>query len=116
MNQQSLPLQDSASKYEDIKSQLRELYINDHRPWLVGFSGGKDSTLVASLIFSIAFETPPEKRNKPIAILCTDTRVEIPAILETVEGTLANMQRFSNKNNLNIEVHLLRHLLISHFG
>ena len=108
MNQQSLPLQDSASKYEDIKSQLRELYINDHRPWLVGFSGGKDSTLVASLIFSIAFETPPEKRNKPIAILCTDTRVEIPAILETVEGTLANMQRFSNKNNLNIEVHLLR--------
>ncbi|NBP02144.1 MAG: DNA phosphorothioation system sulfurtransferase DndC [Proteobacteria bacterium] len=108
MNQQSLPLSESASKYEEIKNQLKELYQQDPRPWLVGFSGGKDSTLVASLIFSVAFEMPPEIRNKPIAILCTDTRVEIPAILETVEGTLSNMQKFSNKYNLNIEVHLLR--------
>ena len=43
-----------ATSYHDIKSALRQLYLSDPRPWLVGFSGGKDSTLVASL--------PPEPR------------------------------------------------------
>lgn len=35
-----------ASVYQDIKNNLRELYLEDTRPWLVGFSGGKDSTLL----------------------------------------------------------------------
>jgi len=30
-----------------------------------------------------------------------DTRVEIPAIVEMVESTLARMQKFSQQNNLN---------------
>jgi 3'-phosphoadenosine 5'-phosphosulfate sulfotransferase (PAPS reductase)/FAD synthetase len=34
-----------------ITENLRTLYLNDSRPWLVGFSGGKDSTLVAALVF-----------------------------------------------------------------
>ena len=42
------------------------------------------------------------------SILCTDTRVEIPAIAEMVEGTLARMQKFSQQNDLNIEVNLLK--------
>jgi len=30
--------------YQDIKTWLRRLYADDPRPWLVGFSGGNDST------------------------------------------------------------------------
>lgn len=37
--------------FTEIKDSLRDLYRSDPRPWLVGFSGGKDSTLVAGLIF-----------------------------------------------------------------
>jgi tRNA(Ile)-lysidine synthase TilS/MesJ len=29
--------------FQDIKDSLRQLYLEDKRPWLVGFSGGKDS-------------------------------------------------------------------------
>jgi hypothetical protein len=29
--------------FQDIKSSLRQLYLEDQRPWLGGFSGGKDS-------------------------------------------------------------------------
>ncbi|MEM2111864.1 MAG: DNA phosphorothioation system sulfurtransferase DndC [Candidatus Bathyarchaeia archaeon] len=94
--------------YQEIKDTLINLYLNDHRPWLVGFSGGKDSTMVASLIFDTALSIPTEERKKPISILCTDTRVEIPAIVEMLESTLARMQKFSQHNNLNIEVNLLR--------
>ena len=39
-----------ATSYHDIKSSLRQLYLDDPRPGLVGFSGGKDSTMLASLI------------------------------------------------------------------
>ena len=94
--------------FSEIKNNLETLYLEDQRPWLVGFSGGKDSSMVASLIFDVVLGLPPEKRTKPIAILCTDTRVEIPAIVEMVETTLAKMQKVSKANRLNIEVHLLR--------
>lgn len=41
-----------ASDFQSIKQSLQDLYLQDQRPWLVGFSGGKDSTLVAALILS----------------------------------------------------------------
>ena len=33
----------SSSNYSDIRDSLRSLYLEDARPWLVGFSGGKDT-------------------------------------------------------------------------
>lgn len=98
----------SESVYSEIKTSLVQLYLSDERPWIVGFSGGKDSTLVAVLIFDAVLSIPADQRKKPIALVCTDTRVEIPAVVEAVEGTLAKMNRFSQQNDLNIEVNLLR--------
>jgi DNA sulfur modification protein DndC len=98
----------ASTSYQEIRDSLRQLYLDDPRPWLVGFSGGKDSSMVASLLFEAVLAVPVEQRKKEIAILCTDTRVEIPAIVELVEGTLARMQKFSDENNLNIKAHLLR--------
>ncbi len=72
---------------------LRRLYLDDKRPWLVGFSGDKDSTLVAALVFDAVMSISPEQRKKPVTVLCTDTRVEIPAIAEGVESTLDRMRR-----------------------
>lgn len=93
--------------YEDIRTSLSDLYVNDERPWLVGFSGGKDSTMLASLVFDAVLSIPPDKRVKPISVLCTDTRVEIPAIVEMVEGTLDKMRKFSEQNGLCVDVNLL---------
>jgi DNA sulfur modification protein DndC len=98
----------SGSVYQDIKNNLRELYLEDTRPWLVGFSGGKDSSMLASLVFDAILSVPAEKQKKPVVILCTDTRVEIPAIVEMIESTLARMHKFSQQNGLNVEVKLLK--------
>jgi DNA sulfur modification protein DndC len=98
----------STTTYRDIKDALSQLYVVDDRPWLVGFSGGKDSTMLASLIFDAVLSIPATQRKKPVSVLCTDTRVEIPAIVEMVEGTLARMHKFSQQNDLRIEVNLLR--------
>lgn len=64
--------------------------------------------MLASLIFDTVLSFPIEKRTKPISVLCTDTRVEIPAIVEMVEGTLEKMRKCSEKNSLHIDVNLLR--------
>jgi len=98
----------TVSAYQEIKTALSELYVSDERPWLVGFSGGKDSTMLASLIFDAILSIDPERRTKPISVLCTDTRVEIPAIVEMVEGTLDKMRKCSDQHGLNVDVNLLR--------
>ena len=94
--------------FHEIKASLEQLYREDKRPWLVGFSGGKDSTMLASLIFDVIFSIPAEQRKKPVSVVCTDTRVEIPAIVETVEGMLDRMRKCSQQNGLNIEANLLK--------
>jgi len=98
----------AASTYQEIKNALRQLYVDDPRPWLVGFSGGKDSTMVASVIVETVAGIPDAQRKKPVAILCTDTRVEIPAIAETIESTLARINKFSQQAALDLEVNLLK--------
>ena len=98
----------TASIYHDIKTSLSQMYLQDNRPWLVGFSGGKDSTMLASLVFDAVLSIPTDQRKKPIAVLCTDTRVEIPAIVEMVEGTLDKMRKCSDQHGLNVDMNLLR--------
>lgn len=90
----------ASTTYQDIKKSLHQLYLEDNRPWLVGFSGGKDNTMLASLVVDAALLLPPAQRTKPISVVCTDKRVEIPAIVEMVEGTLRKMQRCPQQNDL----------------
>jgi 3'-phosphoadenosine 5'-phosphosulfate sulfotransferase (PAPS reductase)/FAD synthetase len=47
--------------FQNIKTSLCQLYLEDKRPWLVGFSGGKDSTMLASLIFDVVLSIPAGK-------------------------------------------------------
>ncbi len=35
--------------FQDIKGSLRQVYLEDEWPWLVGFSGGKDGTITAPM-------------------------------------------------------------------
>ena len=36
--------------FEDIIKEIMIVYKHDSRPWLIGYSGGKDSTLLVSLV------------------------------------------------------------------
>ena len=98
----------NTTTYQDIKNELHQLYTEDDRPWLVGFSGGKDSTMLASLVFDNVLSLPLDRRIKPISVVCTDTRIEIPAIVEMVEGTLDKMRKCSEQNGLRVDVNLLK--------
>jgi NH3-dependent NAD+ synthetase len=50
--------------FGENRNSLAELYRQDDRPWLVGFSGGKDSTMVASLVVDAVLAVPAEARKR----------------------------------------------------
>lgn len=93
--------------FDEIVEALRSLYLNDKRPWVVGYSGGKDSTMLVSLAFQALIDIPNDKRTKDVSIVCTDTRVEIPAVVERVNAELEAMNRRSKELVLGITTHLL---------
>lgn len=64
--------------------------------------------MLASLVFDTVLSLPSDTRAKPISVVCTDTRVEIPAIVEMVEGTLERMRKCSLQHNLNVDANLLK--------
>lgn len=64
--------------------------------------------MLASLVFDTLLSISSDRRVKPISVVCTDTRVEIPAIVEMVEGTLERMRKCSLQHNLNVDVNLLK--------
>ena len=35
----------------NLINEIQTLYLEDEKPWVIGFSGGKDSTTILSLIY-----------------------------------------------------------------
>lgn len=93
---------------KNIIDTLKRLYFVDARPWVVGYSGGKDSSMIVSLVYEAVMAMPPEKRTKEICVVCTDTRVEIPAVVSRVQDELDHMNASSEKHGLNITAYLLK--------
>ena len=65
----------------------------DDKPWIIGYSGGKDSTCVLQLIYISIKNLPKEDRNKDIWVICGDTLVEIPTVVERIDITLSNLNK-----------------------
>lgn len=92
---------------EDTLAEIRELYLADSVPWVVGYSGGKDSTLTTMLVWLALEGLPPEQRTKPVHVISTDTLVENPVIAAWVGRSLDSMRTAAEAAGLPIEVHRL---------
>ncbi len=91
------------SEVELIKSQIKELYLSDSLPWVIGYSGGKDSTACLQLIWYAIKELPSEKRGKTIHVISTDTLVENPVVAMWVEVSLEKMRLTAIQEGMPIE-------------
>lgn len=79
---------------------IQNLYLSDDIPWMIGYSGGKDSTAALQLVW-IAIEGLPERqRVKPIHIMNTDTLVESPVVSKWVEKSLDSMRKAAKEKKL----------------
>ncbi|WFF38376.1 DNA phosphorothioation system sulfurtransferase DndC [Moraxella nasibovis] len=79
--------------FNAIREELIDEYLDQSQnfPWIVTFSGGKDSTLVAHLVFDILLELPPNLRTRQIYFVSNDTLVESPLVVSHMKKTLAQI-------------------------
>ena len=66
--------------FENIVEEMKIVYLHDKRPWMIGFSGGKDSTMLVMLVFEMLAKLRPDQINKKIYITSSDTMVENPIV------------------------------------
>ena len=90
-------------------AEIKQLYKEDPIPWIVGYSGGKDSSAVVQCVFYMLedLKKDGEKLHKDIHIICTDTMVENPIVSMWVETSLKIMQQTAIDSELPITTHLL---------
>ncbi|WP_162924336.1 hypothetical protein [Rubrobacter indicoceani] len=63
---------------QDIYREVRQLYKSNPQPWVIGYSGGKDSTTVLQIVWKAFEGSPVEDRWKPVFVIASDTKVETP--------------------------------------
>ena len=99
-----------SKKIDNIIEELIEQYLeNDryNRPWIIGFSGGKDSTVLLTLVWLALQKIRTNKiaaLKRQIYVVCNDTMVENPVIEEYVTTVLQTIQKAAKEQQLPIIV------------
>jgi len=91
----------------ETRAILRDNFLADNRPWVVAYSGGKDSTLVLQLVYEMLLSLTPEQQ-KPVHIISSDTRVEAPNIEEYLQNSLMQLEQHARTSSLDLSVHLVK--------
>lgn len=102
-----MKLEDNFSEFEAIIDEMTYVYKHDSRPWLIGYSGGKDSSLLVSLVIEVVTRLPEYERNKKIFIVSSDTGVENPIVQRYMHSSSAKINEFSKKINANIRADVI---------
>ena len=88
-----------------IEDEIRDVYIGDNRPWVIGYSGGKDSTTAVQLVWSALRKMPPSSLTKPVYIISSDTLVETPKIVDYIDASLDRMNAEAKQQGLPFTAH-----------
>ena len=90
-----------------LMETIRNLYLADSIPWVIGYSGGKDSTAAVELVWLALKELPRYRLHKDVHIINTDTMVESPVISRWVSRSLEIMEQAAAKDGLPFKTHRL---------
>lgn len=85
---------------QDIYEEIREVYKRYPQPWVIGYSGGKDSTAVVQLAWNALKELPPEECRKPIYVIASDTKVETPVIVDYITDTIRRINATAEEEDM----------------
>ncbi len=95
-------------KIQTTKENLKYQYLADNRPWVVTFSGGKDSTVVLQLVIEMLLELQKEKLDSKIVYVVTsDTLVEMPVIESYTANVIEEIQKYADNQKLNLQTNLI---------
>ena len=93
-----MPLNISHLEHEIIDQYLYD--ENPTRPWIIGFSGGKDSTMLLQVVWNALRKIDPILLTRQIYVVCNDTLVENPRIVKFINTTLKRIQQAANEQQI----------------
>jgi DNA sulfur modification protein DndC len=89
------------------RNLLKENFLADSRPWVVAYSGGKDSTLLLQLVYEMLQSLSPIQ-TKPVHVISSDTRIEAPNIEEYLYNSLLQLEQHAKLSKLDLHIHLVK--------
>ena len=92
---------------EGLMETVRNLYLADDIPWVIGYSGGKDSTATLQLVWLALRELPDYQLKKTVHIINTDTLVESPVVAKWAQQSLKKMGEAADSQHLPFVPHRL---------
>lgn len=99
-----------SNRIDNIIEDIKEQYLESDNgiPWIIGFSGGKDSTVVLTLVWKALLSIREEKgkdcMNRPVYVVNNDTLVENPIISDYVIEVLDIIKKAAINQELPIKV------------
>ena len=100
------------SRISDIIEDIKEQYLEEDNniPWIIGFSGGKDSTTVLTLVWRALLLVREERGQKALSrqvfVVNNDTLVENPIITDYIVEVLDCIKKGASEQNLPIRVEI----------
>lgn len=99
-------------RIEYIVDEIIDQYMyadKTFRPWIIGFSGGKDSTVLLTLVWFALRRIKenaiaPFQLRRPVYVVCNDTLVENPIIATYVDNVLNQIEHSAREEDLPIFV------------
>ena len=106
-NQPNRTVPELVEYIQALTTEIQELYCLDEIPWVVGYSGGKDSTAILQLVWNAIAQLPPEKRTKLIHVITTDTGVENPYVSAWVRISHKHIELAAKEQKMPMKPHVL---------
>lgn len=94
----------TSTELNNLFSEIKGLYLSSDYPWVIGYSGGKDSSCTLQLIWQAISQIKPEDRKTPIFVIYSDTYVETPVISKYLEIITTKIQQAATEKNMPISV------------
>lgn len=99
-------------RIEYIIDEILDQYMyadTTDRPWIIGFSGGKDSTVLLTLVWLALKKikenvVAPFQLRRPVYVVCNDTLVENPIISSYVDEVLSQIDKCAREADMPIFV------------
>lgn len=96
-----------ATRLESVREIIRTEYSKHHTdPWIVAYSGGKDSTLLLQLVWETLLALAPEEHRRKIYIVANDTLVESPLVIDHLKRSINVIRNKGQKLGLPITVQM----------
>lgn len=95
--------------FEDIIREIMIVYNHDERPWLIGYSGGKDSTLLVSLVYEAMkrLKDAGVALNKKVYVITSDTMVENPIVKNYMHSSSDSINKAAKRDNINMQAEII---------